>query len=195
MCADSSPWHRAMDPHRATPRGPHPRDVDEGQPRPRRVDGARSELSIALLPGGQRPSPSGGDSRHWRCAWPAPSAPVIQIRLATGSRCRGRAGGGGAGRRVPRHRRGAPHRQEPLRGGRRRATRGPHANYMPRTARSLLAVKARSGVRAEPVQRMRSRTSILRLETRCAKSSSRLSTRASACCCQRSMLWISAIST
>src|SRR5262249_20001689 len=63
-----------------------------------------------------------------------------------------------------------------------------------REGRSDLA-PAKSGVTARLTQRMRSRTSILRLETRCAKSSAKLSTRASACCCQRWMLWISAIST
>jgi hypothetical protein len=44
-------------------------------------------------------------------------------------------------------------------------------------------------------QRMRSRTSILRLDTRCSKSSAKSWTRCSACCCQRSVLTISAIST
>ena len=60
-----------------------------------------------------------------------------------------------------------------------------------------LAAPCRSvSVRAEAcLQRMRSRTSILRLDTRCSKSSAKAWTRSSACCCQCAMLTISAIST
>ena len=61
----------------------------------------------------------------------------------------------------------------------------------PNTARAALLYPSELKL----FQRMRSRTSILRLDTRCSKSSAKAWTRRSACRCQYSRLTISAIST